>query len=64
MRKLICLVALSLIAVSAVAQAPAAKPEQVIAYRQSLFKTIVWNFMPMGAMVKGMFTFWRFHRAA
>jgi cytochrome c556 len=53
MRKLICLVALSLIAVSAVAQAPAAKPEQVIAYRQSLFKTIVWNFMPMGAMVKG-----------
>ena len=36
---------------SAVAQAP--KPEEVIAYRQSLLKTVLWNFAPMGAMVKG-----------
>lgn len=53
MRKLTCLAALSMIALAASAQAPAPKPEQVIAYRQSLFKTIGWNFAPMGAMVKG-----------
>lgn len=53
MRKSSCLAALSLIAATATAQAPATKPEQVIGYRQSLFKTIAWNFMPMGAMVKG-----------
>jgi cytochrome c556 len=53
MRKLSCLAALSMIALAASAQAPAPKPEQVIAYRQSLFKTIGWNFAPMGAMVKG-----------
>lgn len=53
MRKLSCLAALSMIALAAGAQAPGPKPEQVIAYRQSLFKTIGWNFAPMGAMVKG-----------
>lgn len=53
MRKPTCLAALSMIALAASAQAPAPKPEQVIAYRQSLFKTIGWNFAPMGAMVKG-----------
>jgi cytochrome c556 len=53
MRKLTCLAALLMIALAASAQAPAPKPEQVIAYRQSLFKTIGWNFAPMGAMVKG-----------
>lgn len=53
MRKLTCLAALSMIALAASAEAPAPKPEQVIAYRQSLFKTIGWNFAPMGAMVKG-----------
>jgi cytochrome c556 len=53
MRKLSRVVALFFIAATAAAQAPAPKPEHVIGYRQSLFKTIVWNFMPMGAMVKG-----------
>ena len=53
MRKLSCLVALSLIAATAFAQDAGPKPEQVIGYRQSLFKTIGWNFAPMGAMVKG-----------
>ncbi|HQW80735.1 MAG TPA: cytochrome c [Pseudomonadota bacterium] len=47
------LVALSLVGATAAAQAPAPKPEQVIGYRQSLFKTVAWNFVPMGAMVKG-----------
>ena len=47
------LFALSLVAATASAETPGPKPEQVIAYRQSLFKTIVWNFLPMGAMVKG-----------
>lgn len=47
------LFALSMIAATASAEAPGPKPEQVIGYRQSLFKTIVWNFLPMGAMVKG-----------
>ena len=53
MRKLSCSVALLLLVATATAQSPGAKPEQVIAYRQSLFKTIGWNFAPMGAMVKG-----------
>lgn len=44
---------LCLVAAAAGAQSPAAKPEDVIAYRQSLFKNIAWNFLPMGAMVKG-----------
>ncbi|HWT16209.1 MAG TPA: cytochrome c [Patescibacteria group bacterium] len=53
MRRLAALIALSLVAAMASAQSPGPKPEDVIGYRQSLFKTIVWNFLPMGAMVKG-----------
>lgn len=29
------------------------KPEDVIKYRQSVYKVMGWNFAPMGAMVKG-----------
>ena len=29
------------------------KPEQVITYRQSLYKVILWNWAPMAEMVKG-----------
>ena len=29
------------------------KPEDVIKYRQSVYKVMLWNFGPMGAMVKG-----------
>jgi cytochrome c556 len=29
------------------------KPETAIEYRQSIFKAIVWNFAPMGGMVRG-----------
>ncbi len=35
------------------AQAQQAKPEDVIAYRQAVLKTVFWNFMSMGQMVKG-----------
>lgn len=53
MRKRLCLFTLVLIGFAAGAQAPAPKPDDVIAYRQSLFKSIGWNFAPMAAMVKG-----------
>ena len=50
----------SLIAVSAIAMAVVtgnataqAKPEDVIKYRQSVYKVMGWNFAPMAAMVKG-----------
>ena len=33
--------------------ADAPKPEQVITYRQSLYKVILWNWAPMSEMVKG-----------
>ncbi len=47
-----CLV-LSLLTATAFAEEAGPKPEQVIGYRQALYKTIGWNFLPMGAMVKG-----------
>jgi cytochrome c556 len=50
---LVVLPLLLLAALPAAAEAPAPKPADVIAYRQSLFKNIAWNFLPMGAMVKG-----------
>ena len=43
-------IALTLISVSVAAQA---KPEDVIKYRQAVYKVMGWNFGPMGAMVKG-----------
>ena len=50
----------SLVAVSAIALvlisgsvAAQAKPEDVIKYRQAVYKVMGWNFGPMGAMVKG-----------
>jgi len=43
-------ITLTLLANAAAAQA---KPEDVIKYRQSVYKVIGWNFGPMAAMVKG-----------
>ena len=43
-------IAITLLSVDAAAQA---KPEDVIKYRQSVYKVMLWNFAPMGAMVKG-----------
>ena len=43
-------IALTLISVSVAAQA---KPEDVIKYRQAVYKVMGWNFGPMAAMVKG-----------
>jgi cytochrome c556 len=43
-------IAVTLVAGAAAAQA---KPEDVIKYRQSVYKVMAWNFAPMGAMVKG-----------
>ena len=44
---------MALLACCANVQAQQAKPEDVIAYRQAVFKTVFWNFLPMGQMVKG-----------
>lgn len=53
MRKLVAVIFAAVIGVTSVsAQAPEA--EDVIGYRQSLFKTVMWNFAPMGAMVRGV----------
>jgi len=53
MRKLAATIFAAIIGVTSVsAQAP--EPEDVIGYRQSLFKTVMWNFAPMGAMVRGV----------
>jgi cytochrome c556 len=38
---------------AAVVAADAPKPEKVIAYRQSTYRLINWNFGPLGEMVKG-----------
>lgn len=43
-------IALTLISGSVAAQA---KPEDVIKYRQAVYKVMGWNFGPMAAMVKG-----------
>ena len=37
----------------AAASADAPKPEAVIHYRQSVYKVMLWNWVPMGEMVKG-----------
>ncbi len=42
--------AVCLISANAAAQT---KPEDIIKYRQSVYKVMLWNFGPMGAMVKG-----------
>ncbi|HRD67584.1 MAG TPA: cytochrome c [Candidatus Competibacter sp.] len=38
-------------------QAADPKPEEVVAYRQSVYTVIGWNFKPIGAMVKGEMPF-------
>ncbi len=53
MRKLAAIIFAAVIGATSVsAQAPA--PEDVIGYRQALFKNVVWNFAPMGAMIRGV----------
>ena len=44
--------AIALTLLSSIAKAQA-KPEDVIKYRQSVYKVMGWNFSPMAAMVKG-----------
>lgn len=53
MRK--CLFAVSAIVVALTTGSAAAqvKPEDIIKYRQSVYKVMGWNFAPMAAMVKG-----------
>ena len=53
MRKCLFPVFASLMALMAGSAAAQAKPEDVIKYRQSVYKVIGWNFAPMAAMVKG-----------
>lgn len=48
-----CLFVVALCAAAVGAQAAEPTPDQVIAYRQSLFKVIGWNYAPMAALVKG-----------
>lgn len=53
MRKLAATLFSAVIGVTSVsAQSP--EPADVIAYRQSLYKTVMWNFAPMGAMIRGI----------
>jgi cytochrome c556 len=52
--KLAAALALAATTVSAQAQM---KPEEVIQYRQGVFKAIRWNVAPMGAMVQGKMPF-------
>jgi len=53
MRKQILAVSAITLTLLANAAAAQAKPEDVIKYRQSVYKVIGWNFGPMAAMVKG-----------
>lgn len=43
----------ALILAAGVATAEEPKPERVIAYRQSVYRMIHWNFLPMSEMVRG-----------
>jgi len=56
MRVLLCLAFMFAAAISPNASAQA-KPEDAIHYRQSLFRVIVWNWMPMTAMSRGRIPF-------
>lgn len=54
MPRLLILAALSLaVLLASLAAAAQVRPEDAIAYRQSVFKMVFWNFGPMGAMVRG-----------
>jgi cytochrome c556 len=53
MRKFFSVVSAIAVTLVAGAAAAQAKPEDVIKYRQSVYKVMAWNFAPMGAMVKG-----------
>lgn len=53
MRKCLFPVFASVMALMAGSAAAQAKPEDVIKYRQSVYKVMGWNFAPMAAMVKG-----------
>ncbi len=45
-----CAIVITMVSANVAAQT---KPEDVIKYRQSVYKVMQWNFAPMGAMVKG-----------
>lgn len=51
-KRILAVSAISLTLTAGVAAAQA-KPEDVIKYRQSVYKVMGWNFGPMAAMVKG-----------
>ena len=53
MRKQILAVSATTLTLMASVAAAQAKPEDVIKYRQSVYKVMGWNFGPMAAMVKG-----------
>ena len=53
MRKHILAVSAITLTLMASVAAAQAKPEDVIKYRQSVYKVMGWNFGPMAAMVKG-----------
>ncbi|MBL8512110.1 MAG: cytochrome c, partial [Betaproteobacteria bacterium] len=53
MRKAGLFLAAAAFAVMAGNAASQAKPEDAIKYRQSVYQVLLWNWLPMGAMVKG-----------
>ena len=53
MRKYLLAVSAVVMTLTTTGAAAQAKPEDVIKYRQSVYKVMNWNFGPMAAMVKG-----------
>ena len=53
MRKYLLAVSAVVMTLTTTGAAAQAKPEDIIKYRQSVYKVMLWNFGPMAAMVKG-----------